>query len=108
MRLENEQYEEIKRTVIDTFSIYGIRCIPISAFEMATKMGLMVIPYSALPKKQRKAAINQSKDGFSICNLQNQEWKIFYNDSCKSYGRINQTIMHEIGHYAMGLSLIHI
>ena len=102
MRLENEQYEEIKRTVIDTFSIYGIRCIPISAFEMATKMGLMVIPYSALPKKQRKAAINQSKDGFSICNLQNQEWKIFYNDSCKSYGRINQTIMHEIGHYAMG------
>ena len=43
MRLEDEQYEEIKRTVIDTFSVYGIRCIPISAFEMATKMGIKVI-----------------------------------------------------------------
>ena len=53
MRLEDEQYEEIKRTVIDTFSVYGIRCIPISAFEMATKMGIKVIPYSALSEEKR-------------------------------------------------------
>lgn len=102
MRLEDEQYEEIKRTVIDTFSMYGIRCIPISAFEMAVKMGLKVVPYSALNEEQREAAMSQSKDGFSIGDLRSQEWKIYYNDSCKCYGRINQTIMHEIGHFAMG------
>ena len=102
MRLEDEQYEEIKRTVIDTFSMYGIRCIPISAFEMAVKMGLKVVPYSALNEEQREAAMSQSKDGFSIGDLRSQEWKIYYNDSCKCYGRINQTIMHEIGQYAMG------
>lgn len=102
MRLEDEQYEEIKRTVIDTFSLYGIRCIPISAFEMATKMGIKVIPYSALSEEKRNAAMRESKDGFSIGSSQSQEWIIFYNDACESYGRINQTIMHEIGHYAMG------
>lgn len=102
MRLEDEQYEEIKRTVIDTFSLYGIRCIPISAFEMATKMGIKVIPYSALSEEKRSAAMRESKDGFSIGSSQSQEWMIFYNDACESYGRINQTIMHEIGHYAMG------
>ena len=102
MRLEDEQYEEIKRTVIDTFSVYGIRCIPISAFEMATKMGIKVIPYSALSEEKRSAAMRESKDGFSIGSSSSQEWMIFYNDACESYGRINQTIMHEIGHYAMG------
>lgn len=102
MRLEDEQYEEIKRTVIDTLSLYGIRCIPISAFEMATKMGIKVIPYSALSEEKRSAAMRESKDGFSIGSSQSQEWMIFYNDACESYGRINQTIMHEIGHYAMG------
>ena len=78
MRLENEQYEEIKRVAIDTFSLYGIRCIPISAFEMATKMGIKIVPYSALNEEKRIAAMRESN------------------------GRINQTIMHEIGHYAMG------
>ena len=48
MRLENEQYEEIKRVAIDTFSLYGIRCIPISAFEMATKMGIKTVSYTHL------------------------------------------------------------
>ena len=102
MRLENEQYEEIKRVAIDTFSLYGIRCIPISAFEMATKIGIKIVPYSALNEEKRIAAMRESKDGFSIGSSQSQEWIIFYNDSCESYGRINQTIMHEIGHYAMG------
>ena len=39
MRLENEQYEEIKQTVIETFEEYSIKSIPISAFEMAIKIG---------------------------------------------------------------------
>lgn len=101
MRLENAQYEEIKHTVIDTFLEYGIKCIPISAFEMAVKMGLRVIPYSALNDEQREASMQFSEDGYSVETLDN-EWLIYYNDFCQNYGRINQTIMHEIGHYIMG------
>lgn len=101
MRLSDEQYEDIKRTVIDTFLEYDIRGIPINAFEMAYKMGLIITPYSSLDDQKRKIALSISSDGFSIETVDNK-WIIYYNDSCKSYGRINQTIMHEIGHYALG------
>ncbi len=101
MRLENEQYEEIKRTVIDTFIEYDIKCIPINAFEMAIKMGLLVIPYSSLSEEKSEAALRISKDGFST-ESDNSDWIIYYNDMCRNYGRINYTIMHEIGHYSLG------
>ena len=101
MYLKSEQYEEIKQVVVDTFLEYDIKCVPISGFEMAFKMGLVVVPYSVLSERKQKAARKISEDGFSIENPDN-EWVIYYNDSCKNYRRINQTIMHEIGHYAMG------
>lgn len=101
MWLGNEQYEEIKQVIIDTFIYYKIKCIPISSFELATKMGLKVIPYSSLGKRGKEAAVKISRDGFSI-ERQNKSWLIYYNDECGVYGRINYTIMHEIGHYALG------
>lgn len=101
MRLSDEQYEEIKRTVTDTFEEYDIKGIPISAFEMATKMGITVVPYSSLNEEKQRVSFMISSDGYSIENG-NNDWTIYYNDKCKSYGRINQTIMHEIGHYSMG------
>ena len=101
MRLDNEEYESIKQTVVDTFEQYKITTVPISAFEMAIKMGLRIVPYSALSQEKREAALRISQDGFSI-ELHSGEWIIYYNDECCIYGRINQTIMHEIGHYALG------
>lgn len=101
MRLNDEQYEEIKRTVIDTFLEYDVKCVPINAFEMATKMGIKVIPYSSLSEKQQDASMRFSKDGYSI-ETNDSVWKIYYNDSCDNYRRINHTIMHEIGHFALG------
>ena len=100
MRLENEQYEEIKRTVIETFAEYDIKSIPISAFEMAFKMGITVVPYSSLGEEGSKLAMRFSADGYSYEN--GNKWTIYYNDACENYGRINHTIMHEIGHFAMG------
>ena len=101
MRLSDEQYEEIKRTVIDTFFAYNINYIPINAFEVACQMGITVRPYSFLDEKKRKAAVKYSIDGYST-ETDDNEWIIYYNDSCKNSGRINNTIMHEIGHYALG------
>lgn len=101
MRLLDEQYEQIKQTVMDAFSEYDIKCVPISAFEMAVKIGLKIIPYSALEEVKKKTALRISKDGYSI-EKNNREWIIYYNDECTSYGRINQTIMHEIAHFLLG------
>lgn len=101
MRLTDGQYEEIKQTVMETFQEYDIRCIPINAFEMAIKMGISVIPYSALCDEKQEAARRISTDGYSVETADN-EWIIYYNDACKSFGRINQTMMHEIGHFVLG------
>lgn len=101
MRLEDNQYEDIKLAVIDNFIEYGIKCVPISGFEMATKMGIKIIPYSALNSEKKQAATKVSEDGFSI-ETTSSSWTIYYNDECNSYGRINQTIMHEVGHYVLG------
>lgn len=101
MRLDDEQYEEIKQIVIDTFLEYDVKTVPISGFEMAVKMGMNVVPYSALNEEKMEAALKVSSDGYSIENNEN-EWIVYYNDSCKNYGRINHTIMHEIGHFALG------
>lgn len=98
MRLSDEQYECIKQAVLDMFITYDIKCVPISAFEIAIKIGLTVIPCSALEDEKKSVALRISKDGYSV-ETNGGEWIIFYNDECKSYGRINQTIMHEIAHY---------
>ena len=101
MRLDDKQYEEIKQIVSDTFVEYDVKSIPINAFEIAYKMGLKVVPYSSVASKKREACEMFTNDGFSV-EFGNGDWVIYYNDSCNNYGRISQTVMHEIGHYALG------
>lgn len=49
-------------------------------------------------KKSKKQflLLKKSEDGFSL-ERTNGQWYLFYNDS-KDFGRVNHTIMHEIGH----------
>lgn len=47
----------------------------------------------------QRLLLKKSEDGFSV-QLQNGEWQIYYNDA-KSYGRTNNTLMHEIGHIVL-------
>lgn len=101
MLLKNNIYENIKMSVIEMFISNDVKCIPINAFEIALKLGIVIIPYSALSKKKRNIAMKISVDGYSVETCDNK-WIIYYNDYCKNYGRINQTIMHEIGHYILG------
>lgn len=99
IRLSNRRYEEIKRIVVRMFVKYGVSCVPINGFEIAHKMGVKVIPYSAHPQSKRWLLITKSEDGFSV-ERTNGQWYIFYNDE-KDYGRVNHTIMHEIGHIVL-------
>jgi Zn-dependent peptidase ImmA (M78 family) len=93
--LSNDRYEEIKKIIIDLFVKYDISCVPVNGFELATKMGITIIPYSA----KSGLLLKKSEDGFCVEKEKNN-WFIFYNDN-KSYGRINNTIMHEIGHIVL-------
>lgn len=97
-RLSNKRCEEIKEIIVSTFEKLNIRCIPISAFEIATKLGAVVVPYSSKPEKTRQLMKEESEDGFSL--KRNGVWYIFYNDA-KGYGRINNTLTHECGHIVL-------
>ena len=101
MRLSDETYEYIKQEVANMFVDYDIKGIPISSFEVAIKIGLTVIPYSALNRRKKRKALRYSKDGYSV-ETNDGEWIIYYNDIDKDYTRINQTIMHEIAHFILG------
>lgn len=65
-RLSDNRCEEIKEIVVNTFEKLNIRCIPISAFEMATKLGAIVVPYSSKSEETRQLMILESEDGFSV------------------------------------------
>lgn len=97
-RLSDRRCEEIKEIVVSTFEELNIRCIPISGFEMATKLGTVVVPYSSRSEETRQLMLERSENGFTI--KKDGVWYIFYNDS-KSYGRINNTLTHECGHIVL-------
>lgn len=99
VNLSNRRYEEIKTTVVEAFEKFDIHCTPISGFELASQMGVTVIPYSAYSQKTvENLMMKRSEDGFSI--MRNDKWYMYYNDK-KPYGRINNTIMHENGHIVL-------
>ena len=97
--ISHARYEEIKQIVVNLFVKFGVCCVPVNGFELATKMGVKIIPYSAISENKRWLLLKKSEDGFSV-EKDISEWYIFYNDK-KDYGRINNTIMHEIGHIAL-------
>jgi hypothetical protein len=99
MKLANSTYEHIKEEVVALFEELDIRCIPISGFEIAHKMGLKLIPYSALSEEDQERARMIDPDGF-FTDYGGRE-TIMYNDNVK-YARANMTILHEIGHCVLG------
>ena len=102
MRLDDDTYEFIKAEVIDLFVRYDVKCIPISGFELADKMGIILMPYSALPEKKLITAHKVSPDGFYMESRDGKEY-IYYDDQV-GYERCNMTILHEIGHAVLGHS----
>lgn len=97
MRLPGERYEEIKEIVVKMFEELDISCTPISGFEIAKKLGIITIPYSAT--KYREKLTSKYED--AICLEKDAIYYIFYNDK-KSYERLNWTFLHEIGHLILG------
>lgn len=98
-KLTDEEYEFIKGEVINIFEKYNIKCIPVSGFEIASKMKITLIAYSGLSKRKLKKAMEVSEDGFFI-EKDGREY-IFYNDIDRCYERQNWTILHEIGHIVL-------
>lgn len=66
IRLSDERYEEIKQIVVRMYEDYDISCVPINGFEIASKMDIKVIPYSAYPEATQRLLLKKSVDGFCL------------------------------------------
>lgn len=97
--LSHNKYEEIKKIIVNLFSKYNVTCVPVNGFELATKIGVKIIPYSAIPLAKRYLLLKKAHNGFCV-EKSIGEWYIYYNDEM-DYRRINNTIMHEIGHIVL-------
>lgn len=84
--MSNTRYEEIKRIVVDLFARYSVSCVPVNGFELATKIGISIVPYSATTESKRWLLFKKSEDGFCV-EKNVGEWFIYYNGQ-KDYGRI--------------------
>ena len=98
-KLTGKRYDFIKEVVCDLFIRYKVKCIPVSGFEIASKMGVSLVAYSGLSEKKRGVVLGLSKDGFVYIN-KNRTY-IYYNDMRISYERQNWTVLHEIGHIVL-------
>ena len=59
--LSHRRYEEIKRIIVDLFVKYDVTCVPVNGFELATKMGIKIIPYSAISFTRRYLLFKKAK-----------------------------------------------
>ncbi|MCR4581670.1 MAG: ImmA/IrrE family metallo-endopeptidase [Bacilli bacterium] len=99
LKLSDERYEEIKLKVLETFKNYNISCVPVSGFEIVTKMGIKINMYSSLSYEKLVASLKFSNDGFSLYDK--GKWTIFLNDIDNGYRRQNNTLLHEVGHIVL-------
>ncbi len=98
-------YRELDSVALQLRIDYGFNGYKIDVFELARKLGIIIIPYSKLSNFQRNY-INQNKkleDGFSIRKETSEliQWHIFYNDGINFF-RQRFTIAHEIKHVVFG------
>lgn len=98
-RLKDEDYEFIKGEVAHLFVKYRVKCIPVSGFEIAAKMGITMSPYSSFSGQKLETCLSASQDGFFL-EYNGREY-IYYNDITQSYERQNWTLLHEIGHIVL-------
>ena len=102
MRLDDATYEFIKQEVVHLFVTHNVSCIPINGFELAYKMGIRLIPYSALPVETQIQLIEASQDSIFLETIGQET--IYFNDEMMevNYARVNMSLLHEIGHDVLG------
>lgn len=95
IKISNQRYEEIKRIVVRMFVKYGVSCVPINGFEIAHKMGIKVIPYSAIAQSKRWLLIKSNDSSVNTQNgvhffVDDYRFNGIYNNPEKSLAKYSQ------------------
>ncbi|MCR5349261.1 MAG: ImmA/IrrE family metallo-endopeptidase [Bacilli bacterium] len=97
------KYRKIDRDAIQLRLDYRCLSKRVDVFDLARRLGMMLIPYSALTPEQLEYVKRKSeklKDGFGVMRVVDGELRcyVFYNDAVSIY-RQRFTIAHEIKHF---------
>jgi len=97
VKLPSSLYDEIERKVVSLYKEFGISSVPIDPFDIASRRGYIVKPFSSFDRAARLIFLKMDLDGTNYFDPDLQTFVICYDDS-KGYERIRFTLMHEIGH----------
>ena len=101
VKLPSSLYDEIEQKVVSLYKEFGISSVPIDPFEIASRRGYIVKPFSSFDRAARLIFLKMDLDGTNYFDPDLQTFVICYDDR-KGYERIRFTLMHEIGHIDMG------
>ncbi|MBE6465802.1 ImmA/IrrE family metallo-endopeptidase [Denitrobacterium detoxificans] len=101
--LKRARQIEIETAVVELLEDYDIKTYPISISKTAKALRINLIPYSALPERERNAALSASNDAFTYRNADFSIIGIAVNDEIGSnFCRARFSGGHEIGHAFLG------
>lgn len=89
---------------VNLFQHAGIRSIPVDAWSIARRMGIKLVPFSSLTEEQLSAAQSICSGGLKLrfSNQHGHETRCILYDDRNPIGRQRFSILHEIGHIALG------
>lgn len=106
MRMTNQRYEEIKRTIGDFLDDYGVSTLPVDVFDLVEKMKIKVVLASKLlrkyPKKIDECILFKYPNSFLYYDPDNQRFVIYIDDVGCRKKRQRFSLAHELMHIILG------
>ncbi len=106
MRLSDKRYEEIKMDIAVTFEDYNVNGLPIDVFDLAKKMGVIVVYASQIIKKN-KWKINEFMlfsypPSYLYYSKEKQKFFVYIDDVGTNKSRQRFSMAHELMHIILG------
>jgi len=100
------KYKNVRNAAWNVLIDFNIKSLPIRVTQIAKKMGIIVLTYSAgneIIDIWKLRELSMKNDGFTA-RIEDQ-WYIFYDENIRPKTRIRFTLAHEVGHFVLGHEL---
>lgn len=100
--LSARRCEELRTLAADLIEDFGVTEYPLGIWDLLRRLGVRLIPYSALPAWLRKWTIRCYPDAVTIFpeDFNPARTIVFYNDAV-SRGHVRFTLAHELAHLVL-------
>lgn len=100
VQLSGSEYDKIEEDVNCLFEDLEIVQYPADCFEVARRLGIVLVKYSEASDDDREFMTSKYEEGFSVMTAKSR-YAIYYNDHLPSH-TVQFTIWYEIAHIQLG------